>query len=207
MDSMFVLGKNKWQIAPVKKIIKRDELERYYAANEILEASHHLAAQLEQQARDDHKRRYNEGYVEGVEAGKSEYSLKIMEMVMTQLDALENLENQIVDVVIASVHKIVDEIDDRELIVRVVRKGISAVRGEKRLLVRVSLADEATVSASLKSSIISADGMSGYLEVVGDSYLKQGDCIIETDMGVVEASLSTQLRILEQSLRSVVGKV
>lgn len=206
MDSMFVLGKNKWQVSPLQKIIKKDELERYYAANEILEASHQLAAQIAQQAQEDHKRRYDEGYAEGVEAGKSEYSLKIMEMVMAQLDALENLENQIVDVVIASVRKIVDEIDDRELIVRVVRKGISAVRGEKRLLVRVSLADEAAVSASLKSSVISSDGMSGYLEVVGDSYLKQGDCIIETDMGVVEASLSTQLRILEQSLRSVVGK-
>lgn len=206
MDAMFVLGKNKWQIDPARKIIKKDELEHYYAANEILEASHQLAAQIEQQAQADHQRRYDEGYAEGVEEGKSEYSLKIMEMVMAQLDALENLEKQIVEVVIASVRKIVDDIDDRELIVRVVKKGMSAVRGEKRLLVRGSRTDEATVTEALQSSLLSADGMSGYLEVVGDSNLKQGDCIIETDMGVVEASLSSQLRILEQSLRSVVGK-
>ena len=62
------------------------------------------------------------------------------------------------------------------------------------------------MTEALKASLISHDGMSGYLEVMGDSSLKSGDCIIETAMGGVEASLSSQLKILETSLRKVVGR-
>ncbi len=206
MDAVFILGQGKWQIDPTRRIIKKAELARYYDANAILEKSRQTAAEVEKKAQEDHQRRYEEGYAEGVEQGKSEYSLKIMETVMAQLDALEDLEKQIVEVVIAAVNKIVGEIDRRELIVRVVSKGMSAVRGEKKILVKVSRAEEAYVTEALKASLISHDGMSGYLEVMGDSSLKSGDCIIETAMGVVEASLSSQLKILETSLRKVVGR-
>ncbi|MBU3826298.1 MAG: HrpE/YscL family type III secretion apparatus protein [Candidatus Anaerobiospirillum merdipullorum] len=206
MDAVFLLGKEKWHLDPNKKIIKKAELDLYYEANAIIDKSKSIAAQIEKQAQEDHQRRYEEGYAQGVEEGKSEYSLKIMETVMAQLDALEDLEKQIVEVVINAVNKVVGEIDRRELIVRVVSKGLSAVRGEKRILVKVSRNEEATVREALKASLISSDGMSGYLEVMGDSSLKSGDCIIETPMGVVEASLSSQLKVLETSLRKVVGR-
>ena len=206
MDAVFILSNGRWNCDPLRKIIKKEELSRYYEASEILEESRQLAEETEKKAREDYQKRFEEGYAKGAEEGRDEYSLKIMENVMAQLDALEDLEKQVVEVVIDAVNKVVGEIDRRELIARVVAKGMNAVRGEKRILVRVSRLEENYVREALRESLISTDGGTGYLEVIGDSSLKSGDCIIETALGVVEASLSSQLKILENSLRKVVGR-
>ena len=139
------------------------------------------------------------------EEGKSEYTFKIMDMVLSQVDSLESLEKQLVEVVTKSVNKIIGDLDEKDRIVRVVRKGLSAVRGEKRIVVRVSTHDEPIVREDLKAYLLSDDGRSGYIEVIGDVNLKKGDCILETQMGVVEASLDTQLKILSESLSARVA--
>lgn len=206
MDAVFILSNGRWNCDPLKKIIKKQDLAHYYAASEILEKSRELAEASDKKAREDYQKRFEEGYAKGVEEGRDEYSLKIMENVMAQLDALEALEKQVVEVVIDAVNKVIGEIDRGELITRVVAKGMNAVRGEKRILVRVSRYEENAVREALRESLIAPDGGTGYLEVIGDSSLKSGDCIIETALGVVEASLSSQLKILENSLRKVVGR-
>ncbi len=205
MDKMFELGAKKWNIDRALKIIPKAALDVLYDANEIIDKSRELAAQIEQKAKEDYDKRYLEGYEVGKAEGKGEYTQKIMEMVLAQVDSLEGLERQLVDVVINSLTKILGEIDADELIIRVVRKALSAVRGEKRILVRVSLQDEPVVREDLKPFLLSADGRSGYIEVLGDTNLKRGDCILETQMGVVEAGLASQLKILTETLKERVG--
>lgn len=205
MDKMFVLGSRKWQIDPSLKIIPKEALDRLYDANEIIDKARKVALEVERKAKEDYDKRYQEGYEVGVEEGKSEYTFKIMEMVTAQLDSLEGLEKQLVEVVINAIAKVIGEIDRDDLIVRVVRQGLNAVRGEKRILIKVSLNEEVAVREDLKAFLLSADGSSGYIEVLGDPNLRSGDCILETPMGVVEASLSSQLKILNKSLRERVG--
>lgn len=205
MDKMFVLGSRKWQIDPSLKIIPKEALERLYDANEIIDKARKVALEVEKKAQEDYDKRFKEGYEVGVEEGKSEYTFKILEMVTAQLDSLEGLEKQLVEVVINAIAKVIGEIDRDDLIVRVVRQGLNAVRGEKRILIKVSLNEEAAVREDLKAFLLSADGSSGYIEVLGDPTLRSGDCILETPMGVVEASLRSQLTILNKSLRERVG--
>ncbi len=205
MDKRFVLGPRLVTLAPGVRIVRRDELAVLYAADEILKEAQAAARQRSEEAQQAYERRYAEGYAAGEEAGKSEYSLKILEMITTQLDSLEGLEQQLTEVVIASVQKLIGSFDKTELAVRIVSKALAAVRGEKRVLVRVSLADEAAVRAELKPYLLSADGSSGYIEVRGDSSLGSGGCILETSLGVVEASLDSQLTLLQNHLRERVG--
>ncbi len=205
MDKMFVLGSRKWQIDPSLKIIPKEALERLYDANEIIDKARKVALEVEKKAQEDYDKRFKEGYEVGVEEGKSEYTFKIMEMVTAQLDSLEGLEKQLVEVVINAIAKVIGELDRDDLIVRVVRQGLNAVRGEKRILIKVSLNEEHAVREDLKAFLLSADGSSGYIEVLGDPGLRSGDCILETPMGVVEASLRSQLTILNKSLRERVG--
>lgn len=205
MDKMFVLSRDSWQISPDCRIIRKEELGAWQQAQDMLQKSRELAAKKADEAEQAYEKRQQEGYEAGLEDGKSEYTMKIMEMVMAQVDSLEGLEKQLVQVVISSVRKIIGDFDQNELIVRVVRQALNAVRGEKRILVRVSLADEAAVRADLQPFLLSPDGSQGYIEVLGDASFKRGDCVLETQMGVVEGSVSSQLSILEKTLKQRVG--
>ena len=206
MEKIFHLdADDKLQIADDVKIIRKDDLEKFFAAEEIILESKKKAQEILDKADEIYKNRFEQGLTEGKEEGKSEYTFKIMDMVLSQVDSLESLEKQLVEVVTKSVNKIIGDLDEKDRIVRVVRKGLSAVRGEKRIVVRVSTHDEPIVREDLKAYLLSDDGRSGYIEVIGDVNLKKGDCILETQMGVVEASLDTQLKILSESLSARVA--
>ena len=206
MEKIFHLdADDKLQIADDVKIIRKDDLEKFFAAEEIILESKKKAQEILDKAEEIYKNRFEQGLTEGKEEGKSEYTFKIMDMVLSQVDSLESLEKQLVEVVTKSVNKIIGDLDEKDRIVRVVRKGLSAVRGEKRIVVRVSTHDEPIVREDLKAYLLSDDGRGGYIEVIGDVNLKKGDCILETQMGVVEASLDTQLKILSESLSARVA--
>ena len=206
MEKIFHLdADDKLQIADDVKIIRKDDLEKFFAAEEIILESKKKAQEILDKAEEIYKNRFEQGLTEGKEEGKSEYTFKIMDMVLSQVDSLESLEKQLVEVVTKSVNKIIGDLDEKDRIVRVVRKGLSAVRGEKRIVVRVSTHDEPIVREDLTAYLLSDDGRSGYIEVIGDVNLKKGDCILETQMGVVEASLDTQLKILSESLSARVA--
>ncbi len=46
----------------------------------------------------------------------------------------------------------------------------------------------------------------GYLEVVGDARLDQGGCILETEIGIIDASLDSQLAALQAALTEGVAR-
>ena len=206
MERVFKLDHSKWKVADGIRVIKKQDLEKLIQASEIIDAAQKEAAKIKEQAKIDYQKRFEEGLLQGQEEGKAEYTLKIMETVLSSVDSLEGLERQLVDVVVQSVSKIIGEIPQDERIIRIVRKGLNAVRGEKRVVIRVSLLDEPYVRNDLKAYILSPDGRSGYIEVIGDPNLRQSDCVIETQLGVVEAGLSSQLRILSKALSSRVNE-
>jgi type III secretion protein L len=95
------------------------------------------------------------------------------------------------------------ELDHDDLIVRLVRQALQSVRGERRVTIRVASRDEAAVRKGLAGLLQHhATGAAGFLNVLPDPDLPQGSCILESEMGVVEASLETQLKNLETALLS-----
>ncbi len=184
------------------KVIKRDELKDFFAAEEIISKSEELAAEIREKAEISYKQRYDEGFEKGQNDGKMEYSDKILELIMSQVDTLAELENDMAGVVVDSVKKIIGELPSNEQITRVVRKAINTVRGMKRLIVRVSADDEPAVREDLQMLLVSPDGSSGYIELVADATLHHGDCIMETSMGIVNASLDFQIDMLRQSINN-----
>ncbi len=191
-----------WNPKPGSKVIKADEFSRLSEANDLLKKVHQSAEEAEKKAQELYKQRYEEGYEVGVEEGKSLYTEKLMDMVMGQVDSIEGLEKQLVAVVMEAVNKIIGSFDEKELVTKVVHQGLNAVRGSKSVVMRVSLSDEKILRQSLENYLLGRDNPSGYINLMTDPNLKNGDCIIETEQGVVEASLNSQLRILKNSLEN-----
>ncbi len=197
MGSMFRLTRDR--ILPEGRILKASDVAVLLQANEILDTARARAEEMERQAEIAYEARREEGYRDGQEEGRLEHAEKVLETVLSSVDYLSSLENTLVEMVTASIRKVIGEIDANELIVRVVRNALTAVRNQQRVTIRVAPADEKAVSDALAVMIQTAPGGVGFMDVVADSRLERGSCLLESELGVVDASIETQLKALEHA--------
>ena len=81
------------------------------------------------------------------------------------------------------------------------RTALNTVRGQQKVTVRVAPADEALVSEALAAMTAGSSG-SAFLTIAADARLPRDSCILESELGVVDASLETQLKALEHAFHS-----
>lgn len=206
MGALFRLTGNNLLPAPGSRVIKSADLAILYEGQAILDAARQRAAEIELAAEEASELRRQEGYDDGVLEGRMEHMEKMLETAMQAVEYLESLEESLVRVVGGAVRKIIGELDDNERIVRVVRNALVTVRNQQRVLVRVAPSDEAAVRESLGVMLKSAPGGVSFLDMSPDPRMSPGECMLESELGVVDASLETQFRALEHALASKITR-
>ena len=193
---------NRDGVSPVGRVLRAADVAVLLEANAVLAAARARAEEMNRQAEAAYEARREEGYRDGQEEGRLEHAEKVLETVLSSVDYLSSLENTLVDVVTSSIRKVIGELDASELIVRVVRNALTTVRNQQRVTIRVAPADEKAVSEALAAMIQTAPGGVGFLDVRADARLERGSCLLESELGVVDASLETQLKALENAFRA-----
>lgn len=205
MDAMFRLSDGTLHVRPGIKILKAPEATQWMNARRMLEETHACCADMLRKAELDAETMRRKGYEEGCEEGRLEYAEKMLETVFSSLEFIEGVETRLVDVVSQAVRKIIGEMDDTTRIVLVVRQALQTVRQQQRVTLRVAVADEKAVAEALAPLMQSAPGMAAFLNLLPDPRLPRGSCLLESDMGVVDAGLETQLKALERAFRAKVS--
>ena len=206
MGTMFRLTEAAVRPAAGTKIVKAKEYGLYLEADALLAAAREKAAAMEQQAAPvidagAYARKKEEGYHDGIEEGKMEHAEKMMETILSSVEFIESIEDTLVSVVNQAIRKIIGEMDSKDRIVHIVRNALNNVRGQQKVTVRVAPADEEAVSQALAAMTAGSSG-SGFLTIVADARLSRDSCILESELGVVDASLETQLKALEHAFHS-----
>lgn len=201
MDTLFRLTEEGISPAPGTAVIKASEYAAYTEASALLESARARAAEIGRLADEAYEERRKEGYADGLEAGRLELAEKMMDTVLSSVEFIENIENTVVSVVNQSVRKIVGDLGDHDRIVLIVKNALSNVRGRQQVTVRVAPCDEPHVSEALAAMTAGS-----YLTIIADPRLEKDSCILESDLGVVDASLSTQLKALENAFTKKIGR-
>lgn len=124
-----------------------------------------------------------------------------LDLVDESVKYMGSIESQVCDIVLKALRKCVVEIGDRELVVQIVRKSMQAVvRTQKELVIRVA-PDMVEVVRGRTSALLSEFSSVAKLDVVADERLEATACVVETEAGIVEASIDGQLAAIEQSIR------
>lgn len=202
MGTLFRLSNTVVSPAAGARVISAAEAGLLLEANELLAAAARRAQEMDESAKLAYEEQRLKGYEDGREACRSEYAEKILEVALQSVEYIEGLEQTIVKVVTDAVERVIGELDDNERIVRIVRTALSTVRNQKRVVARVAPADGKAVTEGLAAMISHGHGASGFLDVVTDPRLPAGSCILESELGVVDASLETQLRALEKAFNA-----
>jgi flagellar assembly protein FliH len=171
----------------------------------------------EQARREGYQRGYDDGYHDGArealqradaELQRTLETLRtqlqqVIESVHAQYEAyLQHAESQMLDLVLEIARKVVRE----ELkmqpahVLAIVRDALRRVQGFGRLRIRVNPLDVDLMRQNRPSLLQVVEGVET-IEIVEDRRVDSGSCIIETEQGVYDARIRTQLGEIERALR------
>jgi flagellar assembly protein FliH len=171
----------------------------------------------EQARREGYQRGYDDGYHDGAREAQQRADAELQHTIETlrahlqqviqgvhaQHEAyLQHAESQMLDLALEVARKVVRE--ELKLqpahVLAIVRDTLRRVQGFGRLRIRVNPLDVDLLRQNRPSLLQVVDGVEG-IEIVEDRRVDQGGCVIETEQGVYDARIRTQLGEIERVLR------
>lgn len=144
------------------------------------------------------------GYKEGWDAARSEQSAHMIDIISQTVDYFSKVEVQMVDLVMDAVRRITNDFDDRDKVVKVVRNSLALVRNQKFITVKVHPSQSANMEDSI-TELLEVYPAIEHIDMASDPGLPEDACIIESDIGRIEASMSGQIEALRSTFKKVFG--
>lgn len=199
MGRYFFLKELQLAVDPGSRIIKADEYSRIVEAESLLEEARAQTKSILAAAEKKAAEREQQGFAEGHRRARETVSKYMLGIVSKSQDYLEENEDRVVAMVIATLKKILGEMDDREMVVNMVRSAMAVVSRQNQVTVMVAPDRVETVKKHLQRILQPYPNIKS-VDVVGDPKVASGNCVLETKMGKVEASLDSQLDAINGAL-------
>ena len=173
-------------------------------AQTMLNHARTQAAAIVETAQEAFEAERQRGYAEGREAALLDQAEKMIETVGRTVDYFANVESEMVELVMQSVRRVVEGFDSRETVMTVVRNALAVVRNQKHMTLRLHPEEVDIVKERVNDLLAAYPGV-GYLDIVADARFLRGACILESEIGMVEASLEGQIEALRKAFQRTFG--
>jgi len=166
---------------------------------------------IDDERRDALEKGREEGRAEGFAEGKTEVdrliqrTQAVLEQAQNQRgEILTGTEREIIELVLLISRKVVKAISEsqRDVVVANVQEALRKVRDKGNVIIRVNLADLKLATDTKKEFIQALEGVKA-IQVMEDTSVDSGGCIIETDFGEIDARISSQLAELEARILEI----
>ena len=203
---MLLVNKPDFVLQSDRRVVKATDVATVRSAVEIIAAAEAEAARIREEAKAAFEAEKRRGYEKGLDDGKMEIAMLKLDQVESSVAFMENVEEKMAEIVMKALKTCVTEIGDREMVVQIVRKTMNAViRTQKHVTLKVAADMVETVRARVSELTTDFPTVETF-DVVEDPRLKGAACVLETEAGVADASVETQLAAIEKSLRKHIAK-
>ena len=181
-------------------------------------ADGNAACDLDQQVEAIREAAYEEGFRQGEKSGMEQERKKVQPVINSFRQALadlekvkknlyRNAEEQSLDLALAVAKKIVcREVSiNRELIIDVVKEALARVSDQDKIKIRVSPCAVELLNDPVCTITDVVTNNAGIC-IEEDQTISSGGCIIETEMGDIDARIDEQMQAVEKALRSELSK-
>ena len=197
---MLLVNKAKLSLASDRRLVRASDVATVRGAADIIAAAEAEAAEIREAAKREAEAERKRGYEQGLDEGRAEIVDKKLELVDSSVLFMESVEGKMADIVMTALRKCVAEIGDEALVVQIVKKVMEAViRTQKKVILKVAPEMVSVVRAKL-GELTSRYPTVETADVVEDERLKGTACVLETEAGVADASIDTQLAAIERSI-------
>ena len=186
-------------LAPDQVVLRSADYQAYLTANQLVELARERAQAIEQGARDVYEQQKALGWQAGVDEARTRQATLIQETLQHCNQYYRAVEQKMSDVVLHAVRKILKQYDNTELALSVTREALSLVSNQKQVILHVQPEQVSAVRERV-SHILKDFPEVGYVDVVADARLDEGGCILETEIGIIDASVDGQLAALATAL-------
>lgn len=189
---------------PSAWVLEAHDVAVWHEAQATLAQAHEQALLIRTQAEQFYESEKARGYAEGLEQVELEQIDRMIDVAGKTVDYFAGMEQRVVKLVMQSVRRVIDDFSDEERVMAVVRSGLAVMRNQKQLTLRLSSEHVDQVRARANELLERFPGV-GMLDIVADPRLKGDAAILESDIGVVQASIDKQLEALENSFQKILG--
>jgi len=151
---------------------------------------------------------WSEGYAEGCKAAEGQYQ-ELLDKTQREIEEFgrekdeywQSIEPELVSLAVEIAEKIIrSEVSARpEAVLDVARSAIRQIRQRESVRLRVNPGDLEVVKSNRTELLETTDGVQ-HLEVVDDRRVDHGGVVIESDDGMLDARIKTQLSEVEKAL-------
>lgn len=173
-----------------------------------------IVKKAEQEAQKIREEARQEGIKLGKEEGKKEYEDKIKEAlevlnkaVKERKKIIKDSESEILRLSLKAAEQIIrSEVSlHRDVCLNIVSEAISRVSDREQIIVRVNREDSEYIKKFKDRLTSMLDGVKSF-SVLEDSSVEPGGCVIETNLGYVDARISTKIKALAEAFKKVEEK-
>jgi len=190
------------------QINSEQEIERgKFEAEKMIKEAELKVSEIEHEA---YKKGYDAGREEGYKEGQAEV-MRLIDRLGTVVATAVDIRDEIINaseklmtemILMISRKVIKDEVvERREVVINNIKEAIKRVKDRDRIDIRVNFADLDMTTAH-KDELIKMMESLKKVNIFEDSRVERGGCIIETDVGAIDARISTQLDTIEEAIRN-----
>lgn len=148
---------------------------------------------------------YEEGKREGMEQATSQFADSmdtLNQAVVARRKIIKDAESEILRLSLKVAEQIIkSEVSlHRDVCLNIVSEAISRISDREQIIIRVNRDDVDQVKKYKDRIAGLVDGVKS-LTILEDSHVEPGGCIIETNLGYVDARISTKIKAIEESFR------
>ncbi len=203
---MLLINKGDFVLQSDRRVVKAADVATVRSAAEIVAAAETQAAQIREDAKAAYEEERKKGYDKGIADGKTEIAMQKLDLVDSSVAFMENVEEKMSEIVMKALKSCVAEIGDREMVIQIVRKTMAAViRTQRQVTLKVAPELVETVRSRVSELTATFPTIETF-DVVEDPRLKGSACVLETEAGVADASVESQLAAIERSLKKHIAK-
>ncbi|WP_445222839.1 FliH/SctL family protein (plasmid) [Bradyrhizobium sp. Pa8] len=139
----------------------------------------------------------------GLAAAQATIEQRLIAIAAASLRIMEQSKERIVDMGLQIARRVLDTIEPDEAAVQIALRSLKFVGHSALIRMRVAPAHVEMVRKRLDEMLPMATSRA-VVELIADPRVKDAGCILETDAGLVNATIESQMMSIENSLRGLV---
>lgn len=197
-----IVKKSGGEPAP-SKVVTREVIAASAEAMQILETAQKEASEMRASAEKVRNEAKEAGYREGFSRGAAQWAQAVKAAQNSLKAALEGAKPEVVRMALRVAEKVLRQKLETtpEAMLPMVDEALRSLQGQQqtRIVLRVHPADQKILEARRQHWLERHPGISG-LQVVVDEEMSRGGCRIESEFGMVDATVETQIQVIERHL-------
>lgn len=184
--------------------------EKQHMQHELEQYRQSVLSELEREKSSLKNSAYQEGYDKGFSAGQAQFESLTTELknaingfAKEKQNILKQSEAAVIDLAIEVAKKVIQTkiSESPNVLNNILREALERVTDKDKVIIRVNSADLENVKRFQESFKKEFKDFK-HIEIQSDPDIESGGCVIETDLGFVDSSISTKLSLIEAALNT-----